>query len=322
MPAALPLLFFLTTFLAVGLALLAGVTALERFQARAAAPPPEEAPDGSKPEASRILRDESLSTISAWGKFLEHFDFVDLMNRQIAQADLDWSVGRVTLSMLLSGLLALVFLVRGGWLPGWMNGALAYAAALAPYLYIWNRRKKRFAKFEAQFPDALDSVARALRAGHPFAAALDMVANECEAPVSTELHRASAEGNFGMSWNVALDNLSSRVPILEVNMFAAAVQLQTRTGGRLSEVLGILAEGMRESSALKGEVRAIAAHGRMTGIILTVLPPVIALIMAFVNPSYLQVLITDEHGKYLIAGAVVCLALAQLVIRRIVDIKV
>lgn len=310
-------LFFITTFLIISLSLLPVWFALNKAAIVNAPPEGQDTPPQPK-----LLRDESISTISAWARLLERFDFIELMKVQIAQADLNWSVGRVTLSMLLAGAVALVVLIKGDWLPGWMNAALAYAASLTPYLYIWRRRRKRLAAFELQFPDVLDSLSRALRAGHPFAVALETVAGESDPPISTELRRASMEGNFGASWRQALENLSTRVPLLEVNMFAAAVQLHSRTGGKLSEVLAILSEGMRESQSLKGEVRAIAAHGKLTGLVLTILPPGIALVMAAVNPSYLAVLITNPYGKYLIAGAIVCLALAHLIIRRIVDIKV
>ena len=311
-------LFFLTTFLAVGLTLLLVWFGLQKAKSRnvPGAPPPP------RTGTSSLLRDESISTISIWGKLLQRFDFIELMKRQIQQADLNWSVGRMTSLMLLTGTIALVVLVKGDWLPTWMNAALAYGASLAPYLYVWRRRAKRFAKFEVQFPDALDSLSRALRAGHPFAAALEIVASEAEAPVSTELRTAAIEGNFGTSWQRALENLSQRVPLLEVNMFAAAVQLHNRTGGKLSEVLASLSEGMREAGALKGEVRAIAAHGKLTGMVLTILPVIISLVMAMVNPSYLAVLLTHPAGKYLLVAAAVCLVLAHFVIRRIVDIKV
>jgi tight adherence protein B len=311
-------LFFLTTFLAVGLTLLLVWFGLQKAKSRnvpGAPPPPQTG-------TSSLLRDESISTISIWGKLLQRFDFIELMKRQIQQADLNWSVGRMTSLMLLTGTVALVVLVKGDWLPTWMNAALAYGASLTPYLYVWRRRTKRFAKFEVQFPDALDSLSRALRAGHPFAAALEIVASEAEAPVSTELRTAAIEGNFGTSWQRALENLSQRVPLLEVNMFAAAVQLHNRTGGKLSEVLASLSEGMREAGALKGEVRAIAAHGKLTGMVLTILPVIISLVMAIVNPSYLAVLLKHPAGKYLLGAAVVCLLLAHFVIRRIVDIKV
>jgi tight adherence protein B len=307
-------LFFLTTFIAVGVTLLL----VRKMQTGKAA----DGPPQPRPETSTLFRNESISTISIWGTLLQRFDFIPLMKRQIQQADLKWSVGRVTSMMLLSGTITLVALVKGDWLPAWMNAALAYGAALAPYLYIWRKRAKRFAKFEEQFPDALDSLSRALRAGHPFSAALEIVANEAEAPVSTELRAAAIEGNFGTSWQQALENLAQRVPLLEVNMFAAAVQLHNRTGGKLSEVLGSLSEGMREAGALKGEIRAIAAHGKLTGLILTILPVVIAIMMMAVNPEYLAVLFKHPAGKYLLTAAIVCLGIAHFVIRRIVDIKV
>ncbi len=310
-------LFFVTTFVAIGLVLSLAWFTLQKIQTRDV---PQE--EQSQPAGPSILRDQSISTISLWSKLLERFDFVDLMSRHMEQAGLDWSIGRVTLSMLLTGTIALVILVKGGWFPGWMTGLFAYAASLAPYFYILRRRKQRFAKFELMFPDALDSLSRALRAGHPFAVALDLVAGEAEAPVSTELRRAAVEGNFGTSWQQALGNLSNRVPLLEVNMFAAAVQLHSRTGGKLSEVLGTLSESLREALSLKGEVKAIAAHGKMTGMVLTVLPLVIAFTMTMVNPTYLGVLIQNPYGKYMLAGSVICLVMAHLIIRRIVDIKV
>src|SRR5260370_18064144 len=173
------------------------------------------------------------------------------------------------------------------------------------------RRAKRFVRFEAQFPDALDSLSRALRAGHPFAAALEIVAAEAEAPVSTELRAAAIEGNFGTSWQRALENLSQRVPLLEVNMFAAAVQLHNRTAAKLSEVLATLPEAMRDALSLKGEVRSIAAHGKLTGTMLTVLPVIIALIMLVVNPSYLPVLFNQPAANYLLIAPIACLPIAH-----------
>lgn len=309
-------LSFATTFVVVGFALLLVWFALQKGQDKNSAPEP------ALPETSKLLRDESISTISLWSRLLEKFDFIDLMKRHLEQANLTWSIGRVTLSMLLTGTIALVILVKGDWFPAWVDGALAYAAALLPYLFILQRRKQRLAKFEEQFPDALDSLTRALRAGHAFAVALELVVNEAEPPISVELRRAMIERNFGASWEQSLANLANRVPLLQVNMFAAAVQLHSRTGGKLSEVLATLSDGMRESAALKGEVNAIAAHGRMTGIILTALPAVIAIVMTVVNPSYLQVLFESPYGKYLISGALVCLVAAHFLIRRIVDIKV
>lgn len=313
------ILVFLTTFLAAGLAVLIGWFALQRMGAEAAA---EDVSEHLLDESPRVLKDESLSSISPWAKLLERSDLVKIMRRHLQQADLGWSVGRVTMLMLLTASVALAIAMREDRIPGIVAVLIAVLVGSLPYLYIVRRRAKRFRQFEENFPDALDSLARALRAGHPFAAGMEIVAQECEAPVSTELRKAAAEANLGASWEQALANLSERVPLLEVSMFAAAVQMQTRTGGKLNEVLGKLAENMREATSLRGEVRALAAHGKMTGAVLTVLPLVIAGMMMIVNPSYLTVLVNHPYGKYLISGAIICLVLAHIVIRRIVDIKV
>jgi tight adherence protein B len=165
-------------------------------------------------------------------------------------------------------------------------------------------------------------MARALRAGYALPAAVDMVASDAPEPIATELKKASAEANLGMGWPRALENLARRVPVLEVNIFISAVVLHSRTGGRLGEVLTGVAENMREAISLQGEVRALAAHGKLTGAILTVLPLAIAAMMTVFSPDYMQTLYRHPWGKTLIAGAVGCLVLAQLVIRKIVDIKV
>ena len=193
---------------------------------------------------------------------------------------------------------------------------------MLPYLYIARIRNKRFRKFTEQFPDVLDSLARALRAGYPLSATLDLVAQEAAEPVATEMKKVAAEAKLGVGWQRSLETLGQRMPLLEVNLFAAAVTLHSRTGGKLSEVLSDLAETMRESLALQGEVRALAAHGKLTGAILTALPIGIAIMMFIVNPSYMMVLYNDPFGKTLIAIAIVCLVLAHFVIHKLVDVKI
>ena len=313
------ILVFLATFLAAALAVLIGWFAIQRMGAEALA---EDVSEHLLDESPRVLKDESLSSISPWANLLQRWDFIKIMRRHLQQADLSWSVGRFTMLMLLAASVALAIAMREDRIPGIVAVVIAAVVGSLPYFYILRRRTKRFRRFEENFPDALDSLARALRAGHPFAAGMDIVSQECEAPVSTELRKAAAEANLGSSWEQALANLSDRIPLLEVSMFAAAIQMQTRTGGKLNEVLAKLAENMREATSLRGEVRALAAHGKMTGGVLTVLPLVIAGMMMIVNPSYLTVLVYHPYGKYLIAGAIICLVLAHIVIRRIVDIKI
>jgi tight adherence protein B len=269
---------------------------------------------------SPLFRNERLSSVNFWDALLTRFDFIEILRERIAQAELEWSVGRVTLAMLLSGTVAMAILAK--LVAPWAALAGAALIAFAPYGYILRTRNKRFLKFRENFPDVLDSLSRALRAGYPLSAAMDMISTETLPPVSVEMRKTSAEANLGMGWPQALDNLSRRVPLLEVNLFISAVQLHARTGGKLSEVLSGLAENMRESIALQGEVRSLAAHGKLTGLILSILPVAIAIMMMVVSPGYMQVLFNHPYGKTLITAAVICLVLAHLVIQKIVDIKV
>jgi len=312
------ILVFITTFLAAGLAVLIGWFAFQRAGAQALA---EDVSEHLLDETPRLLKDETLSSISPWAKLLERSDLVKIIHRHLIQSGLGWSVGRMTLFMLLTGSVATAIAMQFDWIPGYAAMMIGASVAALPYFYILQRRAKRIRQFEENFPDALDSLARAMRAGHPFAAGMEIISDECEPPVSTEMRQTAVEGNLGTSWDVSLGNLGERMPLLEVSMFASAIQLQNRTGGKLNEVLAKMAEDMRDATALKGEVRSLAAHGKMTGGVLTALPLVISGIMMVVNPSYMAVLIYHPDGKYLIAGAVVCLVLAHFVIRRIVDIK-
>ncbi len=269
-----------------------------------------------------LLKTEQLSTISVWDSLLARFDFVEILKQRMAQADLSWSVGRITLSMLLNAAVAFAALSNLPFVPGWADLAATVLAALIPYWYVMRRRAKRFDAFAAQFPDAIDSLGRAMRAGHPLLSGLEMVARESTPPVSTEIRKLFAETNLGLPISRALDNLRTRVPITEVDVFAMAVQLHARTGGRLTDVMNGLSESMREQSALRGEIRAMAAHGKVTGLILTIIPIAIALIMSVVSPMYIGVLLAHPYGKHMIGGAVFCLVTAHFVMRRIVDIRI
>ncbi len=313
------LVFFVVTFLAIGITIVVSSMVMQKISGEQQSEVLTELADSGD---SVLFRNERLSTISIWHSLLTRFDFVEAMTAHLAQAEVNWTVGRLTSMMLLSGTVALAVFSGIGFVPFWAALVIAGAAAFAPYAYVLHRRTRRFTKFRENFPDSLDSLARALRAGYSFSAALESVANESPVPVSTELRKTATEVNLGMAWPQALGNLGKRMPVLEVNLFAAAVQLHSRTGGKLTEVMAGLSETMRESVALQGEVRSMAAHGKLTGLILTCLPFAIAGMMAVVNPGYMEVLINHPYGKHLVSAAFVCLGLAQLVIRRIVDIEV
>jgi tight adherence protein B len=268
-----------------------------------------------------ILKSDELSSIAIWHDLLTQFDFIDLLSTRLEQADLNWSVGRVTMAMLLLATVALAIVWQASWLPLWLALLVVPLAGLAPYFYIESKRKRRFDKFREHFPDALDSLSRALRSGSTVTGGLELVANEAEAPVSTEIRKAFVEANLGLPWERALDNLGKRVPLQEISIFVAALQIHSRTGGKLGEVMNRMAETMREQNAMQGEVRAISAHGKMTGMILTILPLCIAGMMMVVSPDYILLLVNHEWGKHMIAAAATCLVLAHIIIGRIVDIK-
>ncbi len=270
-------------------------------------------------EDSPLFRTERLSTLNFWQNLLARFDFMELLKLRLSQAELSWSVGRVTLAMLLCG--TVTGLVADIFLPAWAALLIGLGAAFAPYTYILRLRDKRFRKFREMFPDVLDSLARALRAGYPISAAFELVSKDTQEPIATEMRRVSVEANLGMGWQRALETLGERMPLLEVNLFASAVTLHSRTGGKLNEVLADLAMTMREGLALQGEVRALAAHGKLTGAVLTFLPIGIATMMMIVSPNYMMVLYNDPWGKTMIAMAIGCLVAAHFIIRKLVDIK-
>jgi len=271
--------------------------------------------------ASTLLRHEMLSTITFWNRILARLDFIHIVKKRAEEAQLHWSVGRITAMMLLSGAIAYAILKHLVWLPGVaLAGGILLGGAL-PYFYVIRRRNRRMVRFAEEFPDALDSMCRALKAGHPLPAAVEMLAMESPPPISTEMRKTYEEWNLGAPWDEALDNLSARIPIPEVSLFAAAVKLHNKTGGKLSQVLASLAESMRESNALQGEIRAVAAHGKITAAILTVIPAVIAFLMNLVNPSHLEALYQHPVGKDLIAIAVACIVAAHFVMRKILEIR-
>ncbi len=309
---------FLSVFVLAAAAVWIGSVVLQKRQQAAGA---VVQPDDEFGAAPGLFKLDELSSIALWDKLLNRFDFVEGMRIRLAEAEMTWSVGRLTSLMLLVGAVSMVVLSVFRWMPFWMEFGLACGCALLPYFYVLRLRAKRFRLFEEQFPDALDFLARCLRVGHPLPVSLEMLAQEEQPPLGAEMRKTVDERRLGMPLDQALDNLTKRMPILNVRIFVAAVKLQTRTGGKLSEVLSGLAENMREAASVEGEVKALAAHGRVTGAVLTALPLGIAALMAIVNPGYLDILIDNPTGRMMIVVCLLALVAAHLVIRKIVDVR-
>lgn len=268
-----------------------------------------------------LLRSETVSSIGFWAELLERFAFSDPFRRLVSDAGLNWSVGRCTALMLMSGASMAVVLSRISWLPLVLVALGSVFAMSAPLFYIRHKRQKRFEQFELNFPDALDSLGRAMRAGHAFAAGMDMVANEAIPPVSTEFRKTLEEWRLGQSWDEALEHLGERVPLNCVSLFVASVHVQVKSGGKLHEILGRISETLREASSLEGEIKAISAHGRITGLILTLIPIGIAAVLNYAAPGHLDILTESPVGRLMLAGALVALIAAHFVIQKILDIK-
>lgn len=273
-------------------------------------------------EGPGILRNEMLSTLSGFAKLLEHFRFVGLLKKELAEADMDWSVGRTVLMMLVAGGVVLNMALFVGWFPWYIAWALALTATAGPITYIRRRRAKRLQAIEEHLPEALEYLSRALVAGNSLPMSLELMADEVKPPLSTELRKTVDEYNLGLPMKDALLSLTRRTPSVDVRFFVSAVLTQSRTGGTLHEALEGLAETIRERGTLKGQIRAMTANGRMTAVVLTLLPLFVASVMLFINPNYLGLLFEHPWGKTLVLMALAGQVLAYFTIRRIVDIKV
>jgi tight adherence protein B len=221
------------------------------------------------------------------------------------------------LCALLCGLtVALATRMNIGWIAG---GIIGFAM---PFVFVRVKRKRRLAAFEEAFPEALDLVSRALKAGHAFATGLKMVADEMPEPIGPEFRKTFDEQNFGLAMKDALSNLTMRVPLIDVRFFSTAVLIQRETGGNLSEILENLAHVVRERFKILRQVRVYTAHGRLTGYVLLGLPVFLAIALAFINPDHMQLLFREHMGRMMLAGTVVMQTIGYFWIKQVVKIEV
>jgi tight adherence protein B len=280
----------------------------------------QQTPDQAAPDAA-LLRDELLSRIPAFDTFLRRSERVSLLQKVLAQGSLDVRAGNFLMLCVASALvLAVIAIIAGGSLLfGWVGLVLGF---FLPYAYATHMRKKRFQKFEEKFPEAIDTLARAVRAGHAFTTALEMIANEVSEPVAGEFRQLYEEQKFGLPVRDALLNLADRVPLVDVKFFITAVMLQRETGGNLAEILDNLSYVIRERFKILRQVRVHTAQGRLTMMLLMALPPSIVVIMQILNPGFIRPLFTDPIGHALIVGGITLQTLGYFVIRKIITIQV
>jgi tight adherence protein B len=223
----------------------------------------------------------------------------------------------MVLAALASGILCMLFIkVPIFWIIAALGGSFF------PYIWLRYKRTQRLKKFEEQFPEALDLLSRAIRAGHAFQTAMGMVADEMPAPVGVEFKKAFEQQNFGLPLRDVLDQMAERVPILDVKFFVTAVTIQRETGGNLAEILDNLAHVVRERFKILRQVRVHTAHGRFTGYVLLALPASLAIALTFINPEHMNLLFTERMGQMMILGAIVMQCAGFLWIKKIIKIEV
>ena len=268
-----------------------------------------------------IVRKRILSEVPWLNRTLLSVTRIHQIDRLLEQANTRMPLG---FFLLMSFLLAAIGFVLGLMLK--MNPVLSIVFGLFlgsfPFLYLISLKHKRMIKFQEQLPDALDLIARALKAGHAFSGGLKMVADEFTDPIGTEFRKTIDEINFGVSTDLAMKNIAHRVDCPDLQFFVVSVIIQRETGGNLAEILEKIASLIRERFKLYGKIRSLAAEGKLSAIILLALPPAIALYLFLIQPEYIGLLFKDPIGIAMVVGASIAMLLGTYIMKKMIEIKV
>ena len=277
--------------------------------------------EGAGDAPSLIKSDEPDASIAQ--KLLNNLQLAERVQSLLEQAGLKWSSAKLMQLALLCAMGGFFF----AWylLPNpldrfaWIAGLIGF---FAPFFYVIRTGKLRLKKFEEQFPDSLEFVARSMRAGHAFSVSLEMIHREFSEPLASEFRRTFDEQNLGLPLENALQNLAKRVPLLEVHFFVSSVLLQKRTGGNLSELLDKLASLIRERFKLRGRIKAISAHGKITATTLSIIPMGVAFLMFYTNRDYVEFFVKDPSGNQMAGVAIAFQVVGYLIMKKIVTIEI
>jgi len=277
--------------------------------------------DGEASDPLSFRKADNHSNIPLLDRLLQHLDLIPRIAMLLRQADLRWTPGALVL-------MCVAAFAIPGYIVNLKTGVLLIAlgvgaaAGCLPLLFVWFKRVQRFGKFEQQLPEALDLIVSGLRAGHSLSSALGLVTRECQDPLAGEFRLAFDEQNFGLDMRTSLENLVKRVPLQDLKMAITAIIIQRESGGNLAEVLEKTSHMVRERFRLKKQVKVHTAQGRMTGLVLTILPIGLGLGLWIVNPENESLLWTREIGVKLLIGAGISLAIGTALIQKIVRLKV
>ncbi|RMG02746.1 MAG: secretion protein [Planctomycetota bacterium] len=271
-----------------------------------------------KDKGAGVLVDDFREDESVWNRM---FGGLDDLQAYIRQAEINMPVGQFmafSAAMGLGGaILGFVLKVYAILIP-----VMGLATGSLPFIWVWWKRRKRLKAFAVQLPDALDMLARSLRAGQSLAAGFQAVSNEIPAPLGVEFGRVFEEQNLGVPLEQSLRDLASRIPNLDLKFFATAVILQRQTGGDLAEILDKIGSLIRERFQIWGQIQALTGEGRLSGLVLMGLPVFLFVVMFQMNREYVMMLFTDPLGRKMLAVAIIMQIIGALVIRKIVNIKV
>jgi len=271
-------------------------------------------------EGPDILRTDEMSRIPWLNRILGSIDLAKDLRRLIEQSGVQVTTGALLLIMLVCGEVGLVLTLKMN-RPFVSAGGFVFCAAL-PLIYILHRRSERMRKFSEQFPDAIDMMTSALKAGHALGRAMQLVAMEAPDPIKTEFRKTFEEQNLGLPIRESLLNLSDRVDNIDLKLFVTAVIIQRESGGNLTEILTKISRTIRARFALLGQIKVYTAQGRFTAWVLGLLPLVIGVVVYMLNPEYISFHYTDPVGRVLLGFAVVLQITGLLIVRRIVKMKV
>jgi tight adherence protein B len=271
---------------------------------------------------SQLLKQvQAMSSIKPVDALLKRgMSGTERLQTTVEQSGLKITVGTLLAASAAIGGLVFFVLQRFGLWTSLALGA-GVLAAWMPYNVVKYARTRRMFKFEEQFPEALDLLGRALRAGHAFTTGIEMVGKEMPDPIGPEFSMLYDQQNYGMPLPDALKLFGERIPVLDARFFVTAVLIQRESGGNLSEVLDNLAHVIRERFRVKRQIRVISAHGRITGWVLVCLPPVLGLVLFTINPETRQLMFYDPLGQRMLVGAAVLQVIGTLIMRKIINVE-
>ena len=275
----------------------------------------------SRKQTPGITRRRLFSDIPHLHEILSKIPVMHQLDQLVVKANSRLPLG---VFLLLSAVLALTcfliftMLTRGYLIPI----LLGVVMGMTPFFYLYLKKQQRVAKFERQLPEALDLMARSLRAGHAFSGGLQMVAQEFDDPIGVEFMQVVNEINYGASVDQALKNMIDRVDVPDLRFFTVSVIIQRESGGNLAEILESIARLIRERFKLLGKIKALSAEGKLSAIILIALPFLVIFALSIMNPQYLPVLLEDTAGKIMVIVALCMMGTGILIIKKIINIKV